>query len=249
MEEIFGFSLHRDKLYQQVADQIETLIAQESLLPGDKLPGERDMAERMGVSRTVVREAIRVLGVRGLVTVKTGCGTYVQEPSAKDAAASIERLLKLRQTKEPFDHIHEVRCMIEIETAGLAAQRATADEIARLQATVDGMSVHKDNLDAYIEYDHAFHEALAEATQNGLFNVLLSPISDLLHAVILVSVQAPGAVEAGLAHHRNIMAQLCQRNPEKARLAMREHLIHAKKLVQVVQQQGAQPDGTQEPHP
>ena len=72
MRGLFNFSLQRDRLYTQVADQIEQLIADESLRPGDKLPGEREMADRMGVSRTVVREAIRVLGDRGLVVVKTG---------------------------------------------------------------------------------------------------------------------------------------------------------------------------------
>jgi GntR family transcriptional repressor for pyruvate dehydrogenase complex len=240
VSELFGFSLRRDRLYTQVADRIEKLIADEALHPGDKLPGERKMAERMGVSRTVVREAIRVLGVRGLVVVKTGCGTYVQEPSARDAAASIERFLKLRQANEPFTHIHEVRRMIEVETAGLAAERATADDVARLQATIDGMSAHKEDLDAYIGQDQAFHEGLAEATHNSLFNVLLSPISDLLHQMILVSVQAPGALDAGLNHHRNILQQVRRQDPEAARQAMREHLAEARKLVETVQQQAPQ---------
>jgi GntR family transcriptional repressor for pyruvate dehydrogenase complex len=235
MSEMFGFSLQRDRLYTQVADQIEQLIASESLRPGDKLPGERDMAERMGVSRTVVREAIRVLGVRGLVQVKTGCGTFVQEPSAKNAAASIGRLLKLRQGDTSFEHIHEVRSMIELETAGLAAERATDEDLAYLARTIEGMAAHKQDLDAYIKYDHAFHEGLAEATHNSLFNVLLSPISDLLHRVILVSVQAPGALNAGLAHHRNILAQVRQHAPRAARQAMRDHLSEAKKLVQTAQ--------------
>lgn len=236
MSELFGFSLQRDKLYTQVADQIEQLIVDESLHPGDKLPGEREMAERMGVSRTVVREAIRVLGVRGLVAVKTGCGTYVQEPSARDAVASIERFLKLRQTGDSFAQIHEVRTMIEVETAGLAAERASRDDIARLQATVEGMSAHRQDLDAYIEYDHAFHEGLAEATHNSLFGVLLSPISGLLHQVILVSVQAPGALDAGLNHHRNILNQVRRHDPQAARQAMREHLAQARVLVESVQQ-------------
>lgn len=237
MSELFGFRLQRDKLYTQVADQIEQLIADESLHPGDKLPGEREMAERMGVSRTVVREAIRVLGVRGLIVVKTGCGTYVQEPSAKNAAASIERLLKLRQTSEPFTHIHEVRRMIEVETAGLAAERATDEDIAGLQSTIEGMSASQTDPDTYIKYDQAFHEGLAEATHNSLFNVLLSPISDLLHQVILMSVQAPGALDAGLAHHRNILERVQQRDPEAARQAMRDHLQKAQTLVETAQQQ------------
>jgi GntR family transcriptional repressor for pyruvate dehydrogenase complex len=238
VSELFGFSLQRDRLYTQVADRIEKLIADEALRPGDKLPGEREMADRMGVSRTVVREAIRVLGVRGLVAVKTGCGTYVQEPSARDAAASIERFLKLRQASEPFTHIHEVRRMIEVETAGLAAERATARDLARLQDTIDSMSAHRQDLDAYIGHDQAFHEGLAEATHNSLFGVLLNPISDLLHQMILVSVQAPGAVDAGLNHHRNILEQVRRHAPEAARQAMRDHLAEARKLVETVQHQG-----------
>lgn len=237
MTELFDFSLQRDRLYTQVADQIEQLIAEESLRPGDKLPGEREMADRMGVSRTVVREAIRVLGVRGLVVVKTGCGTYVQAPSARDAAASIGRFLKLRQASESFTHIHEVRTMIEVETAGLAAERANPNDITRLQATVEGMSAHKQDVDVYIEHDHAFHMSLAEATHNSLFGVLLSPISDLLHHVILVSVQAPGALDAGLVHHRNILDQVRRHDPQAARQAMREHLAQARALVETVQQQ------------
>jgi GntR family transcriptional repressor for pyruvate dehydrogenase complex len=237
VSELFDFSLQRDRLYTQVANRIEQLIIDESLHPGDRLPSEREMAERMGVSRTVVREAIRVLGVRGLVKVKTGCGTYVQEPSARDAAASIERFLRLRQTSEPLAHIHEVRSMIEIETAGLAAVRATDDDLARLLCTIDGMSASRNDLTAYIEYDHAFHKGLAEATHNSLFNVLLGPISDLLHQVILVSVQAPDAVEAGLSHHRNILAQVQQHDPGAARQAMQEHLAEARNLIETVQQQ------------
>jgi GntR family transcriptional repressor for pyruvate dehydrogenase complex len=240
MSELFDFSLRRDRLYTQVADQIEQLIAGESLRPGDKLPGEREMADRMGVSRTVVREAIRVLGVRGLIVVKTGCGTYVQEPSGQAAAASIERFLRLWQPSEPFTHIHEVRRMIEVETAGLAAERAMDDDIARLHSTIDGMAVSQSDLDEYIKQDHAFHEELAKATHNSLFNVLLSPISDLLHQVIVVSVQAPGALEAGLNHHLNILEQVRQHDPPAARQAMREHLAEAKNLVETARRQNEQ---------
>ena len=240
MSELFDFRLQRDRLYTQVADQIEQLIADESLRPGDKLPGERDMADRMGVSRTVVREAIRVLGDRGLIVVKTGCGTYVQEPSGRAAAASIERYLKLRQPSEPFTHVHEVRSMIEVETAGLAAERATDDDLDRLQSTIEGMAANRNDLHEYIKQDQAFHEGLAEATHNGLFNVLLSPISDLLHQVIVVSVQAPGALNAGINHHRDILEQVRRHDSRAARQAMREHLAEARNLVETAQQQAQQ---------
>ena len=124
--------------------------------------------------------------------------------------------------------------MIEVEAAGLAAQQATAEDQARMQEAIAGMAAHKDDLGAYIECDLAFHAALADATDNELFNVLLSPISDLLREVILISVHAPGAVDDGLAHHRNILRLVKGRDAEKARQAMRDHLAHAQALVETV---------------
>lgn len=237
MDELFDFSLQRDKLYKQVADRIQQLIVEDSLRPGDKLPSERELADRIGVSRTVVREAIRALSVRGLIRVKPGCGTFIQEPSPRDAAANIGLFLKLRQIPRPFESIYEIRRMIEVEAAGLAAQRAAEPDYQAMEAAIKGMEAHQDDLAQYMEYDLAFHAALAAATHNELFNVLLSPISDLLREVILVSVHAPGSVEGGLAHHRRILRQVKGGDPEQARQAMREHLDHAQKLVEAVRQQ------------
>jgi GntR family transcriptional repressor for pyruvate dehydrogenase complex len=237
MDELFDFHPRRDKLYKQVADRIQHLIIADSLRPGDRLPGERELAERMGVSRTVVREAVCVLNDRGLVKVKAGCGTYVQELSPRDAAAHIELFLKLRQAPKPFQDIHEIRRVIEVEAAGLAAQRATTQDWLALEAAMEGMATHRGDREAYMECDLAFHSALAAATHNDLFSVLLSPISDLLRKVILISVYAPRSEDEGLAHHRHILTQVKQRDPEKARQAMREHLDHAQHQVEMVRNQ------------
>ena len=234
MDEMFEFPLKRDKLYKQVADQIQNLIVADSLHPGDKLPGERELAEQMGVSRTVIREAFRVLSDRGLVRVKSGCGTYVRELSHKDAAASIELFLKLKQSPESFQHVYEVRRMIEVEAAGLAAQRADQKDHASMETAIDGMAGHKGNPQRYAECDFAFHAAVAAATHNELFGVLLSPISELLEEMVRISLDAPNAVDEGLAHHRNILKQIKSQDVEKARQAMRDHLNHARGLIEIV---------------
>jgi GntR family transcriptional repressor for pyruvate dehydrogenase complex len=231
MDSMFDFSLQRDKLYKQVADQIQKLIVQESLLPGDKLPGERELAERMGVSRTVIREAIRALSVRGLVQVKSGCGTYVQKLSPKDAAASLGLFLRLQQSPGYFRHVYEVRRMIEVEAAGLAAGRATTEDRVAMQAAIEGMDTHRHDPEEYVAHDIAFHQAIAAATHNDLFGVLLGPISDLLMAMVRVSLGAPGAAEEGLVHHRNILRWIAAGDPEQARQAMRDHVDHAQELV------------------
>ena len=237
MDEMFDFSLRRDRLYEQVASQVQDLIVAESLRPGDKLPSERELAERLDVSRTVVREAIRALNVQGLVRVKPGCGTYIQEPSPKHAAAPIELFLKLRQTPEFFDHLYEIRRMIEVEIAGLAAQRAMEDDYAAMEAAIEGMVAHQSEPKQYTHYDLAFHSALAAATHNDLFSMLLSPIANLWLEVVLISVHAPGAVQDGVNHHHNILKWIKQRDSEKAREAMRAHIHHSQSLVETVRQQ------------
>jgi GntR family transcriptional repressor for pyruvate dehydrogenase complex len=234
MDEMFEFPLKRDKLYKQVADQIQNLIVADSLRPGDKLPGERELAERMGVSRTVIREAIRVLSDRGLVRVKSGCGTYVRELSHKDAAASIELFLKLKQSPESFQYVYEVRRMLEVEAAGLAAQRADQADYEAMETAIKGMVAHKDDPNKYAECDFAFHAAVAAATHNELFGVLLGPISGLLEGMVRVSLDAPNAVKEGLAHHHNVLKQIKSRDTEKARQAMRDHLDHARNLIETV---------------
>lgn len=237
MEDRFNFSLRREKLSEQVVQKIQSLIVTESLRPGDKLPGERDLAEQLGVSRTVVREATHALGVRGLVKVKPGCGTFVQEPNPKDALAPIELFIKLKKSPHSFSNLYEIRRMVEVEVAGLAAERATDDDFAALDAAIDGMVAHINDPDQYTQYDLAFHALLAEATGNELFSVLLSPISNLWLEVVLVSVHAPGGVEDGVTHHRKILDCIKERDTEKARSAMRDHIRHSQELVDTVRQQ------------
>jgi GntR family transcriptional repressor for pyruvate dehydrogenase complex len=237
LEDIFDLSIRRDRLYEQVADQIQELIIAESLLPGDKLPSERELAERLGISRTVVREAIHALSIRGLVKVKPGCGAYVRELSLEDAAAPFELLLKLRQTADTIDNLYEVRRMVETEIAGLAAERASAENIAALESAIADMEAHLDDPTRFAEHDMAFHSTLAKATQNDLFTVLMSSIGNLWQEMILISYHAPGAPRDGVEHHRMILKCIKEHDPEGARRAMRKHALHSQRLVEAVNQQ------------
>jgi GntR family transcriptional repressor for pyruvate dehydrogenase complex len=234
MGDIFDFQLKRSRLSEQVVERIQALIVADSLRPGDKLPSERELAEQLDVSRTVVREAIRVLSVRGLVRAKPGCGTYVQEMSPTNAAASILLLLKLRKGDASLGNLYEVRRMIEVEAAGLAAARATAENIAALEDALANMRSQMEDPEAYAEYDLAFHAAIADATQNELFSILLNPISNLWQQEVFLSIFAPGAPEDGLSHHQNVLKWIKAREPEEARRAMANHIKHSEALVEAV---------------
>jgi GntR family transcriptional repressor for pyruvate dehydrogenase complex len=230
-------SVCHDKLYKQVVDQLQELIITEAFRSGEKLPGERELAERLGVSRTVVREAIRVLSVRGLVRVKAGCGTYVRKPSPDDAAVPIELLLKLQKCPDFFDNLYEIRHTIEVEIAGMAAERAKEEDYAAMEDAIDGMATHIDDLEQFVQYGLAFRLALAEATQNDLFSVLLGATKDLWFKGERLAYQSPGAAEDGLAHCRQVLESVKARAPEKARQAMCDHICHSQSLVEAVRHQ------------
>ena len=228
------FSVHRQQLYRQVADQLQELIVAKSLEPGDKLPSERELAERMGVSRTVIREAIRALSVRGLLKVKPGSGTYVCDLSLQDAVAPIELFFKLREDPEFVEHLFEVRRMMEIEIVRLAAERATTDDMQTIAATLEKLATCDAGPQKLAKVDLAFHSALAAATHNTLFGLLLSPVSHLLQEVSAVSIYKPGARDVSVRRYKRIMRCLEEQDPEGAEHEMCKHLKEVRQLLEQV---------------
>jgi GntR family transcriptional repressor for pyruvate dehydrogenase complex len=233
MGDAFDFSPKRDLLYEQVADRIQQMIVQEALHPGDRLPGERDLAERMSVSRSVIREAMRVLKVRGLIEVRSGSGTYVQELGLGDVSAPIGLLLSMRQVPERYGNLLEVRCTLEVAIAGVAARRATAKDVATMEAAIAASEASVADGEQFIGHDLAFHAALAVATHNELYSVLLAPIADLSFEFRMTTYRydAEGTVNGARVHHRRILDRIKARDPEGAREAMRAHLDQAEALI------------------
>jgi GntR family transcriptional repressor for pyruvate dehydrogenase complex len=230
MNEKLDFVVRRDRLYEQVADQILELIIDDQISLGDRLPSERELAELLGVSRPVIREAIRSLGVRGVVAVKQGSGTFVTQPSASDVSASINLLLRLRNHQDSFVDLFEVRNALEVAIAGSAAVHATAKDIVAIEATIVGMERGGSSASSFSMYDVAYHDALAAATHNDLFALLLSPIADLLHDCRLVAFHhdADESLRGGLMHHREILDRIRRGDAEGARAAMGLHLEQAR---------------------
>lgn len=233
MSDAFDSPIKQSRLHEQVAERIRGMIINEALRPGDQLPSERDLAERMGVSRVVIREATRVLHAQGLVQVKPGSGTYVKELTPSHVSDSISLFLRLRQANQPYDDLMEVRRTLEIDIAGMAARRATAEDITALEAALAGMVQHTDNPDAFTEHDLAFHRALAAATHNDLYSMILQPITDLLLDFRRDAYwkDAAEAVLGGLKHHEVILKYVKAKDPDGARRAMREHLDQAERAI------------------
>ncbi|GAB3276921.1 FadR/GntR family transcriptional regulator [Kineosporia babensis] len=204
----------RGLLTERIARQLENDIREGTLAADTKLPSERELAQRFGASRNVVREVLRRLEAQDLIDVQPGRGSFVTA----------------RGTRSPFGterptvrQLIEARIPIEVEIAGLAAQRAGAAEIAVIT------QAHQRVLDApdaaaKARADLTFHEALAAASGNPVLRVMLSSIGGPMFEMMLRSNSDPAIAEPGVPHHAEILDAIIHHDAPKARSHMHEHL-------------------------
>ncbi len=211
------------RLYEQIVQQIEESIVKGDLKPGDQLPAERDLAQRFGVSRTAVREAVKALREKGLVEAYSGRGTFITDGTTHAVRQSLDLMVKIGQP-EGSNHLAEVRAILEPEIAGLAAQRIQEPELATMREAVAVMDRAGQDPEAYIEADLDFHLALAEGAANPLILSLLDSIVGLLREQRLRIFRVPGGPDRGQVHHKRILEAVERHDAEKARDAMRSHL-------------------------
>ena len=211
------------RLYEQIVQQIEESILKGDLKPGDQLPAERELAQRFGVSRTAVREAVKALREKGLVEAYSGRGTFITDGTSQAVRQSFDLMVKIGQP-EGSTHLAEVRAILEPEIAALAASRAQESDLAVLREAVAVMDRAQRDPDAYIEADLDFHLALAEAAANPLILSLIDSIVGLLREQRMRIFNVAGGPERGQFHHKRILEAMERRDPEKASEAMRAHL-------------------------
>lgn len=224
----------RKRLYQQVADDIEGAILSGTYPSDSKLPSEQELAKEYGVSRNVVREALKRLKERGLVFIRTGSGTYVSQPTTKPVSDGLHRLLVYSSNSISVAHFYEIRRMIEPDVASLAALHATPEDFEAIKAAYDRMQRNQENRQAWTEADLEFHLAIAGATKNPLIQSILNPLNEPLMKVIEAGLEQPSGAEAGLRAHRRIMAAIEARQPDEARRAMLDHLEDSEQRVSEV---------------
>jgi GntR family transcriptional repressor for pyruvate dehydrogenase complex len=209
------------RLSDKVADLLLETIHARGLQPGERLPSERELGEQFGVSRTVIREAVRALAAKGVIDVRTGSGLRVAAVDSATVSESMSLYLRGRSTLD-YPKVHEVRTMLEVEVAALAAERATREDLADLEGICAGMETD-DDVEAASRHDVEFHRAIARATHNELHLLLLDSVGDALLEIRRENL-ATGSREDTLVLHRQILERIAARDPEGARRAMREHL-------------------------
>ncbi|MGA9640043.1 MAG: FadR/GntR family transcriptional regulator [Terriglobales bacterium] len=211
------------RLFEQIVRQVEDSILNGQLKPGDQLPAERDLAQRFGVSRTAVREAVKTLREKGLVEAYSGRGTFITNGTSQAIRQSLDLMIRINQ-QEGSAHLAELRQVLEPEIAALAATRIEEQLVSTMREAVAIMDRNLDDPDAFVEADLDFHLALAEAVGNPLILSMLDSIVGLLREQRARIFTIAGGPERGQFHHKRILAAIEKRDPEKARDAMRAHL-------------------------
>lgn len=222
------------RLYEKVVDKILELIATDTWPPGHRLPPERELAEAFGVSRTVVREAVKALEARGVLESATGSGIYVRAADSGMVSRSLQTYLQLSNQTGVDMRLAEIRRILEVEIAALAAQRATPEQRARLRLLCQEMRTNANSPQKMAELDFRFHTLLADVTQNDLFSVLLAPLIEQLRHLFAYAWGGYGERPLDLVfqQHETIAAAVERGDADAARRAMAEHMAYSQEVLE-----------------
>ncbi|RWA98093.1 FCD domain-containing protein [Mesorhizobium sp.] len=241
MSDIFS-RIEHSRTADEVVQQIESLILEGVLRTGDRLPGERELARRFEVSRPILRDALKALEGRGLLTTRPGGGTHVADVIGQLFTKPVTDLISMHR-KAATDYL-EYRREIEAVAAEYAARRATSDDLALLDRIMARMDeAHRTgNFDDEAEIDVEFHHAICECAHNIiLLHTLRSCyrlLSDGVFQNRLLVFNVPGAREALLSQHRAIYAAVKAGDPAAARQAAMDHITHVERTMAEAERSG-----------
>lgn len=208
----------RGRLSEQVVAEIERMILDEYREPGSYLPIEAELADRFRVSRIVIREAMKILEDRGLVMVRAGRGTQTTAPTPERVKFSLLRLFRDQPlpTLEDMQAMLELREVLEEVAAGLAAVRATPEDLEQLAVALEVMN-EGGAVETVVDADLRFHLAIAKAAHNRFFEMVLEPLTH----VFIQQIKLTDSFSVGVELHRDIYTQIKRGDPVAARQAVR----------------------------
>ena len=219
--------ISRQTLTSKVFDWLMDRIRTGELKAGDRLPTEKDMVNRLGVSRTCVREAIKSLEALRIVNVRPKLGAVLQEPTA--AALFNAELFSAAVNSRRTDTLMEFRKILEVGLASLAAEKAEAGDALSIARSMAAYEEALEQGRQPYQADIDFHLAIASAAKNPLGHMVLTALARPLSQQLQLAEAVPGAAEEGLRDHQKIAGAIAERNPDKARGFMRAHMENAER--------------------
>lgn len=217
------------QLPSRIAAQILQEIVEERLKPGDRLPTEQALADSFGVSRNVVREAISRLRSDGIVQSRQGVGAFVVRTAA---APTLRFDAEALTDRDAFQALFELRAILEIRAASLAARRRSAEQLAALERALDRMRGNEKWAAGGVDADLEFHRAVAEGTGNAYIRMAISFLSEQVRVTIMETRERSAGtvgdiVEITIAEHAAIFDAIAARDPARAHDAMASHIHNA----------------------
>lgn len=217
--------LKKVNLSETLADKLEDIILSDIKLFGQKLPSEQELAKQFGISRNIVREALKLLKERGLITSRTGDGSYISKPEPQTLTNLISRMLVMYDIDAA--DVYEMRVMLECNACFLAVQRATETDLDALTAINRTMEEKQSNLEKRVDLDLQFHAQIAEISGNALLSIFVKSMTHLRKAMIRQAIQSDGGSQDGIDYHDRIIAAFRSRDAKQAEQIMREHLAES----------------------
>ena len=215
------------KVYMEIVEQIQNLIKEGRLKKGDKLPPERVLAEQLGVSRPPLREALAALEILGVIESRGGRGNFIVNTFG--SAYYLQQFKELEQGESPLELL-EARKVMEVEVAGLAAERHSPEDIRELKSIVGGMEKVVNNVSEFMELNRRFHLGIAVATNNSVLYQMMKYIVNELNKQLWIKLDEetlvlPGRTEKYFHQHCKILEAIKAKNKIKARKATLHHLV------------------------
>lgn len=212
-----------EPLFQRVAGQVQWFIEGNGLVPGDRLPGERELCELLGVSRASVREALRSLQARGVVLVRHGKGVFVAAPDEGERA--LERFARMREVG--MEELFAMREVLEVAAAGWTASAATDEQLQDLVRTFDALAEgvrHQRPAAALQVLDARLHLQIAEYANNRFLAMTQTVLQEMLARSMETTLAIAGRPARSVREHADIVQALLARDPTRARAAARRHI-------------------------
>jgi GntR family transcriptional repressor for pyruvate dehydrogenase complex len=206
----------------RVVEHVRELIAQGRLRPGDRLPPERELARRVGISRPSLRTGLRSLVAMGVVRARQGSGTYITDGPPTLAPDSLGLLAKLHGFKRA--EMFEARRVLEVGVAGLAAERASGEQLATMAEALAGIFASMDDPLNWLLQDIRFHRAVASAASNPVLAALVELVSGLFYDRRRLTIARARDLKQSSEAHGRIYAAIRARDPERSRAEMALHL-------------------------
>ena len=222
-----NFEIKKTNLYEEVAKNLEEMIVQNANMLGQKLPSEQSLANSFGVSRNVIRESMKLLKERGLITVRTGGGAYIARPESDTLTSMIARFVAMEGTDDV--DVFDMRALLEVESCRLATARCTDADLDALEHILRDIELYYEDHARRTELDIRFHTCIAEISGNRLLALFVHSMADLLQSLIHGAMQATMNSDSVIPYHSRILNAMRARDVDLAASIMKEHLEESRR--------------------